>query len=218
MGDQQKRPRSVLVLPSYHPGWGRVEATLRRLPGVTVVSAGPGRASARAVALAERADVIVCDRVIDGVPAPTLFAPVLADPPGTALVIFTESVGRADWRLVLRGVVSGYLMWGDLSTPAWPTYIAAAVDARAAVVSRAALAAWREDEHRLFEQSGFAITARERYVLQELSAGETHAAIARALGIHVRTVERTIDVLQRKLNADTTARLLVRAAQLGLVE
>ncbi|HMM42896.1 MAG TPA: LuxR C-terminal-related transcriptional regulator [Thermomicrobiales bacterium] len=208
----------MLVFPSHHPGWGRVEATLRRLPGVTVMSAGPGQASALAVALAERADVIVCDRIIDGVPASTLFAPVLSDPPGTALVILSESVGRADWRLVLRGAVSGYLMWGDLSTPAWPTYIAAAVDARAAVVSRAAIAAWREDERRLVEHSDFAITARERYILQELSAGETHAAIARALDIHVRTVERVIDVLQRKLDAASTARLLVRAAQLGLVE
>ena len=202
MGDYQTRPRSVLVFPSHHPGWGRVEATLRRLPGVTVMSAGPGQASALAVALAERADVIVCDRIIDGVPASTLFAPVLSDPPGTALVILSESVGRADWRLVLRGAVSGYLMWGDLSTPAWPT----------------AIAAWREDERRLVEHSDFAITARERYILQELSAGETHAAIARALDIHVRTVERVIDVLQRKLDADSTARLLVRAAQLGLVE
>ncbi len=208
----------MLVFPSHHPGWERVEATLRGLPSVGVVSAGSGRTSALAVALEERPDVIVCDRVIGGVPAASLFVPVLSEPPAASLVIISETVGRADWRLVMRGRISGYLLWGDLATPAWPTYLAAAVDARAAIVSRAAIAAWRESERWSAAFDDVAITTREAYILQELAAGETHSAIARALDIHVRTVERAIDALQEKLGADTTARLLVRAAQLGLVD
>lgn len=218
MGDRPSRPRSVLVFPSHHPGWERVEATLRGLPGVATVSVGPGRASALTVALEERPDVIVCDRVIGGVPSASFFAPVLSDPPAASLVIISETVGAADWRLVMRGRISGYLLWGDLATAAWPAYRAAAVDARAAVVSRAAIAAWREADGWPTAFGDLTITAREAHILQELAAGETHAAIARALGIHVRTVERTIDALQEKLGADTTARLLVRAAQLGLVD
>lgn len=60
-------------------------------------------------------------------------------------------------------------------------------------------------------------TAREREVLSLIAAGLSNKAIARDMGISVKTVEKHRDSVMRKLNAHNAASLLLRARESGLL-
>lgn len=60
-------------------------------------------------------------------------------------------------------------------------------------------------------------TARERQVLELIAAGLSNKAIAREMGISVKTVEKHRDSVMRKLNAHNAASLLLRARDSGLL-
>ena len=72
----------------------------------------------------------------------------------------------------------------------------------------------------LIERAGEtpALTRRELQVLQGIARGETNAAIAERLGISPKTVDSHRTSLMAKLEVHSTATLLARAMQDGLIE
>ena len=61
------------------------------------------------------------------------------------------------------------------------------------------------------------LSPREREVLNGIASGLTNAKMATLLGISPKTVDSHRTSLMRKLNANTTATLLVRAFERGLI-
>jgi DNA-binding CsgD family transcriptional regulator len=64
---------------------------------------------------------------------------------------------------------------------------------------------------------GSSLTARERQVLALAAVGKTATEIAGALGITERTVQEHIDMVVRKLGADSTANAVAIFLKSGLV-
>lgn len=67
------------------------------------------------------------------------------------------------------------------------------------------------------EPVDYELSPREREVLHLLAAGESNRAIANALGIHVKTVEKHVSAILSKLAVDSRVEAAVLAVQEGLV-
>jgi DNA-binding NarL/FixJ family response regulator len=180
-------------------------------PDLTVVGEAGSGAEAIALAATLRPDVILMDlRMpdIDGVDATTR---ILADLPGTRIVVVTTYESDTD---ILRAVEAGAT--GYLLKDASRTQLASAV--RDAARGRTVLAPAVADRLvRAVRQPPTALSVRELEVLQHVAVGKTNAEIGRNLHISEATVKTHLLRAYAKLGVSDRTAAVTTALNLGLL-
>ena len=189
------------------------------------------------IALLERADDIeVVGEVDDGDQALTLVAELAPDvllmdvsmpnrsglevleelnriAPGTSVVILTMHADEAVVRRAMEGGAKGYVLKGSIADDLMlairvahqgGTFIAPGTDEPSPVTARSRAPAEP-------------LSPREHEVLELIGEGKTNKAVASALSISVKTVERHRTSIMRKLDTRNVVELIRSAARLGYI-
>jgi two-component system, NarL family, nitrate/nitrite response regulator NarL len=142
---------------------------------------------------------------------------LLAELPGTAVVMLSATVDEAQLFAALRSGARGYLL-KDMSPKRLPAALHGVLDGEAAL-PRSLMGAVLDEFHarergrhaNQLSRLGVELTNRERQVLELLDSGHPTAAIAERLSISVVTVRRHVSEILRKLGApdlDSALRLV----------
>lgn len=172
--------------------------------------------AAMKAALRERPELCLVETDIPGggIAAAEL---LLAELPGTAVVMLSATVDEAQLFAALRAGARGYLL-KDMNPRRLPAALHGVLDGEAAL-PRSLMGAVLDEFHarergrhaNQLSRLGVELTNRERQVLELLDSGHPTAAIAERLSISVVTVRRHVSEILRKLGApdrDSALRLV----------
>jgi DNA-binding NarL/FixJ family response regulator len=211
--------RTVLLISSDDVGWREVRAILAAMPDVRVVGDTAEPAEARRLAAAHRPAAIIAAATLDDRPTIPLLAELHRDCcPAGKVILLAHRYEPGQLRTPEEAGIAGYLLWGDLSCATLRHALALLLAGEVILGSRAVVATFLaglrgEGAGRL----AAGITERERAVLGWLAAGLTHEEITAVEPLSLRTVERIVAELQRKLDAPNHFVLAKKATQLGLI-
>ena len=192
-------------------------ALLGSIPEVEVVGTASDGNEAVAAARELAPDVVVMDVQMPGVDGIEATRAVLAERPGTGVVVLTMSEEDATVFAAIRAGARGYLLKG-----AEPAEVVRAITtvAGGGVVFGAVLA------HRIADffssapsaaESRFpTLTARELEVLNLVAAGLSNGQIAGRLFLSQKTVRNHVHAVLSKLQAADRAQAIVQARDAGL--
>jgi DNA-binding NarL/FixJ family response regulator len=196
-----------------------IRALLQGLEGVEVVAeAGDGR-EAMALALVHRPHVLVTDIAMPHVSGLELAARVARELPGARVIILSMYGNEEYASRALQAGAAGYLLKDsglaelELAVRAvarGETYLSPAV-------SKHVIADYLRRTGGAPPESG-SLTPRQRQVLRLIAEGKTTKAIARLLGVSVKTVETHRAQLMDRLDIHDVAGLVRHAIRIGLVE
>jgi DNA-binding NarL/FixJ family response regulator len=212
--------RTVLLIRSHDCGWADLRLALGAIDDVHVV--GEATDAPRGIELASQLqpDVIIAAAELDGMS----LLPQLRDLHRTAcpeskIIVLASHLNSDEFVAIDDVRVAGHLLWHGLSSETLRHSLAAAIGGDVVVVSHGVAKAFLEAQRRALRASPESprLTPRERAVLGHLAQGHSREAIAVAERIGLRTVERTIARLERKLSAPTPFVLGMKAAQFGLL-
>ncbi|MGQ0540121.1 MAG: response regulator [Gemmatimonadaceae bacterium] len=188
-----------------------IRQVLEAEPGIRVTALASSGEEAVSAAAREQPDVVLLDITMPGISGIQAISQIRAVAPASRIVILSV---HDDTEYVLRSVRGG--AQGYVRKDTTPAALRAAVRAvhaggeyfspeiaahlTAAVRGESASAA--SPRHALAT-----LTPREREVLAAIAEGDANKAIARRLGISVRTVEAHRDNLARKLGVKSVAQL-----------
>ena len=196
-----------------------IRALLQGLEGVEVVAeAGDGR-EAMALALVHRPDVLVTDIAMPHVSGLELAGRVARELPEARVIILSMYGNEEYASRALQAGAAGYLLKDsglaelELAVRAvarGETYLSPAV-------SKHVIADYLRRTGGAPPESG-SLTPRQRQVLRLIAEGKTTKAIARLLGVSVKTVETHRAQLMDRLDIHDVAGLVRHAIRIGLVE
>lgn len=212
-------PLSVLVVDD-HPLFreGLVEV-VRAMEGVGEVSEAADGAEAVATAAALRPDVVVMDLHMPGTNGIEATRRILADAPGTRVLVLTMLENDESVVSALRAGARGYIVKGAARAE-----IARAVEGVAAgdvVLGPAVGAKVLGLFNRGSERGGRVVpfpelTDRELEVLDLVARGLANGAIARTLFLSEKTVRNTVSSVFGKLGVSSRAEAVARARDAGM--
>lgn len=140
---------------------------------------------------------------------------VRAERPACKLVVIGDLLSRDEHEALSAIGVDGYLVSRRILPQSVPAVVSLVLSEDVRVASSAIV------RQRLAPAAGqpvpMALSTTERAVLRALAEGQTHAQIANASMISIRTVERTIEHLRERVGAESTFMLAVVAMRLGLL-
>ena len=196
-----------------------IRALLQGLEGVEVVAeAGDGR-EAMALAEVHRPDVLVTDIAMPHVSGLELAGRVARELPEARVIILSMHGNEEYASRALQAGAAGYLLKDsglaelELAVRAvarGETYLSPAV-------SKHVIADYLRRTGGAPPESG-SLTPRQRQVLRLIAEGKTTKAIARLLGVSVKTVETHRAQLMDRLDIHDVAGLVRHAIRIGLVE
>ncbi len=196
-----------------------IRALLQGLEGVEVVAeAGDGR-EAMALAQVHRPDVVVTDIAMPHVSGLELAGRVARELPEARVIILSMHGNEEYASRALQAGAAGYLLKDsglaelELAVRAvarGETYLSPAV-------SKHVIADYLRRTGGAPPESG-SLTPRQRQVLRLIAEGKTTKAIARVLGVSVKTVETHRAQLMDRLDIHDVAGLVRHAIRIGLVE
>lgn len=206
-----------VVVVDDHPVFREGLVTVLVDRGLDVVAeAGSGESALEAVAR-HAPDVVLMDLGMPGLSGVEATRRVVADHPGTAVLVVTMNSDDETVFAALKAGARGYLV---KESPA--ADIARAVESVArgesvlgARVSGSVLAA-AVGGARAAPQRFPQLTARERDVLELVARGYDNARIGRHLGLTEKTVRNNVSVVLAKLPAATRAEAVALARDAGL--
>lgn len=213
--------RTVLLIGSDECGWADLRLALDEIAGLQVV--GEATDALRGVELAIRLqpDVIVAATELGGAPLmPSLLDLHRAARIESKIIVFAANVSPQLFVAIDDVRITSYLLWPGLSSETLRHCLAAALDGDVVVVSRSVAESFIETQRRAPQEitTPVQLTKRERIVIAHMARGHYRHEIADAECIGLRTVERTIAGLERKLDAPTPFTLGMKVAQLGLLD
>lgn len=164
-------------------------------------------------------NVIITELQIGDHSAIDLIAALLKAKSTTRVLVLTSETNDAKMRLAMSAGACGYLMKEDGYAELLESLRAVSAGRRffSATVESAILAQYAARVAARFAVSTALITPREREVLARIGQGQTNKAIANALRLSVKTVEKHRSNLMRKLGLHNTAGVTVYAMRQGLV-
>ncbi len=196
-----------------------IRALLQGLEGVEVVAeAGDGR-EAMALAEVHRPDVLVTDIAMPHVSGLELAGRVARELPEARVIILSMHGNEEYANRALQAGAAGYLLKDsglaelELAVRAvarGETYLSPAV-------SKHVIADYLRRTGGAPPEPG-SLTPRQRQVLRLIAEGKTTKAIARLLGLSVKTVETHRAQLMDRLDIHDVAGLVRHAIRIGLVE
>jgi DNA-binding NarL/FixJ family response regulator len=181
---------------------------------VVVAEAGDGREALRLVR-EQRPDVALVDVAMPGLSGLELAERIADEQPATRVLILSMHKDEAYVRRALHAGVAGYLL-KDSDTDELERAIRAV--ARGDGYFSPAVSALLAGEYRRGgEPPAEALSPRQREVLRQIALGRSTKAIARALGLSVKTVETHRAGLMRRLHIHDVAGLVRYALREKLV-
>jgi DNA-binding NarL/FixJ family response regulator len=138
--------------------------------------------------------------------------------PSTRIVIFASRLNLSELPIIWQLGPAGYLLWSDLSRDVIRYCLTAILKRDLVVASQAAATAIvTTPTPSLTPQPLPNLGPREWDVLRLLAEGMTRREIAGVTAISLRSVERIVNELERKLDAPNLFVLAKEAARLGLI-
>ena len=196
---------------------------LQREPDIAVVGeAADGDSGLRlALHLAGRGELdvaVVADLGPPGLGGPALARRLKAAHPRLRVLLLAAHADEAHLRGLLEAGADGYLL-KEAAAPELPAAVRAVARGEATLtpgIASALVARLQRD--RRGERLSARLTARERAVLRLLAAGLTSRAIARRLGLSVKTADNYRGQLLRKLGVPNVAAAVGLAYREGLLD
>ena len=212
--------RTVLLIRSNDCGWTDLRLALGEIANVYVV--GEATDALRGVELAAllQPDVIISASELDGKPLlPRLFDLHRTACTKSKIIVIAAHLNPQPFVAIDDVHIIGHLLWNDLSSETLRHCLAAALDGDVVIASRPVAKAFIDAQHRPPQaiQAPAQFTKLERVVIEHLARGHSRQEIVDAELIGLRTVERTISSLERKLDAPTPFILGMKIAQLRLL-
>lgn len=196
-----------------------IRALLQGLEGVEVVAeAGDGR-EAMALAQVHRPDVLVIDIAMPHVGGLELAGRVARELPEARVIILSMHGNEEYASRALQAGAAGYLL-KDSGLAELELAVRAVVRGEtylSPAVSKHVIADYLRRTGGAPPESG-SLTPRQRQVLRLIAEGKTTKAIARLLGVSVKTVETHRAQLMDRLDIHDVAGLVRHAIGIGLVE
>jgi len=196
-----------------------LQAALLAEPLTEVV--GIARSIEEALALTARhnPNLIITELQIGGKSAIDLIAAVIKAKSTTRVLVLTSETDEVKMRLAMSAGAGGYVMKEDGYAELLESLRVVSAGRRflSATVESAILSQYAARVAARFAVSAALITPREREVLARIGQGQTNKAIANALRLSVKTVEKHRSNLMRKLGLHNTAGVTVYAIRQGLV-
>ena len=187
--------------------------------GIEVV--GAARSVPEALRISAQIDpqLIVSDLQIGGQSVADLLVGLGKANSNARVLVLTSQAGEAQMRLAMLAGAHAYLLKDDGYAELLEALRVVGAGRRffSDSVESRILAQYAERVAARFAVAAAPITPREREVLARIGAGQTNKAIAKALHLAVKTVEKHRSNLMRKLGLHNTAAVTVYAIRQGLV-
>ena len=210
-------PIRVVVVddhPVFREGFA---ALLRSIPDIEVLATASSGEEAVAAVDEHEPAVVVMDVQMPGMDGVEATRRVVADHPGTGVVVLTMSEEDATLLDAVRAGARGYLLKGaepDEIVRAITTVAAGGVVFGAVLATRVVefMARPRSAEAEPFPE----LSAREREVLDLVASGLTNGQIASRLFLSPKTVRNHVHAVLSKLQAADRTEAVIRARDAGL--
>lgn len=196
-----------------------IRTLLEAQDGLQIVAEADNGRDAAVLVRKHAPDLVIMDismRELNGIDAT---AQILAQAPGTRVLILSMHSAEEFVRRALRAGASGYLVKDSA-----PQELALAIEALArgdiylsSRVSRHLVTAFAADAGERAESSLESLTPRQREVLQLIAEGKSTKEIAAVLDLSVKTVETHRAALMARLGIFDVAGLVVFAARNHLI-
>jgi DNA-binding NarL/FixJ family response regulator len=195
-----------------------LRALLEDLPGVEVVAEAADGVEALALVEAHRPDVVLMDIAMPHLTGLDVAARLRQERPEARVLILSMHKDEAYVRRAVLAGAAGYLL-KDSDTEELALAIRAVARGEtylSPAVSKHLVADYRRQAGGQADPAG-GLTPRQREVLRLIAEGATTKAIARRLGISIKTVESHRTLLMERLGIHDVAGLVRYAIRVGLI-
>ncbi len=210
------RPIRVLIADDHPVFRDGLASLLDPLPEIDVVARARDGAEAVTLATEHRPDVVVMDGQMPEVNGIEATRRIVADRPGTGVLVLTMGEDDGTVLSALRAGARGYLRKGseqDEIVRAITTVHGGGVVFGASLAARIAdVLSPPVRPERPFPQ----LTERETEILDLIAAGRNNAHIAQQLYLSPKTVRNNVSSILAKLQATDRAEVIIRARDAGL--
>lgn len=213
------KPLRVVLVDDHTLVRAGIRTLLEARDGVQIVAEADNGRDAAALAKKHAPDIVIMDismRELNGIDAT---AQILAQAPGTRVLILSMHSAEEFVRRALRAGASGYLVKDSA-----PQELTLAIEALArgeiylsSRVSRHLVTAFAADPGERAESSLESLTPRQREVLQLIAEGKSTKEIASVLEVSVKTAETHRAALMARLGIFDIAGLVMYAARNHLI-
>lgn len=213
------KPLRVVLVDDHTLVRAGIRTLLEARAGVQIVAEAENGRDAAAMAKEHAPDIVIMDISMRGLNGIDATAQILAQAPGTRVLILSMHSGEEFVRRALRAGASGYLVKDSA-----PQELTLAIEALArgeiylsSRVSRHLVTAFAADPGERAESSLESLSPRQREVLQLIAEGKSTKEIASALEVSVKTVETHRAALMARLGIFDIAGLVMYAARNHLI-
>ena len=209
-------PIRVLIADDHPVFRDGLASLLEPLPEIDVVARASDGAQAVALAAEHKPDVVVMDVQMPELNGIEATRRVVADRPGTGVLVLTMGEDDGTVLSALRAGARGYLRKGaeqDEIVRAITTVHAGGVVFGASLAARIAeVLSPATRPERPFPE----LTERETEILDRIAAGRNNAQIAQELFLSPKTIRNNVTSILAKLQATDRAEVIIRARDAGL--
>lgn len=212
-------PLRILLADDHALILAAMRMMIERMDGVAVVAEAYNGRDAVALALAHRPDLVMMDISMKDLNGIEATAQIIAQSPGTRVMILSSHTDESFVRRAIRAGASGYLAKG-----CQPAELATAIKAIAEGnpylspgISAHVMSGLRDGGQQAASPLDL-LTARQRGILQMIAEGRSTKEIAFALDLSIKTVETHRAAIMERLGIRDIAGLALFAARHGLVD
>lgn len=205
----------IQLISSPHANWIKLQVTLRKHRGISIIGEAHQHDEAVSIATAEQPDLIFAGSDLPGVPIVPLVEELRAASPASRIVVVGKLLESIDHIQLAAVGAPSFLLWKDVSEGTLRSIVDALLGGLL-VMSQAAMERQMMPERRRGPRArDIALTDEERSVLKGLGAGLAPGEIADELHVSESTVKRILATLRAKFGVCSTNALCMQAGHLG---
>ena len=192
-------------------------ALLSRVPGFEVAGEAADGFDGIKAAVALRPDVVLLDLHMPGISGVDAIKAILAEAPGTHIVMLTVSEEAEDLMLALRAGALGYLL-KNIESDFLVDSVRRAADGESVMSPEMTTKLMREVRTGGAAATPPPLSPREREILAYLARGASNKEIARDLDVAESTVKIHVQHILRKLELTSRVQAAVWAVEHGIAK